>query len=114
MVDIATFLHACRVDAGLTQRELAARAGTSPAAVCHYERGSRVPRADTVVRLVAATDATLRWDAHRGPEDAEVRQALEDNGEVLAAVLDLAEHLPRRRRPERLVAPVFAVLAAGR
>lgn len=112
-VDVATFLHRCRTDARLTQRALAERAGTSAAAVCHYERGTRVPRADTLVRLVAATGATLQWTAHRFPADGAARDSLDDNGEILAAVLDLAEHLPRRRR-EELAAPVFARLAAVR
>jgi transcriptional regulator with XRE-family HTH domain len=111
-VDVATFLRSCRSDAGLTQRQLADRAGTSAAAVCHYERGTRVPRADTLVRLVAATGSTLRWSARRFPDDHATAERLEDNGEALAAVLDLAEHLPRRPRPDRLDAPVFAALAA--
>jgi len=113
-VDVATFLHACRTDAGLTQRALAQRAGTSAAAVCHYERGTRIPRADTLVRLVAATGATLQWTARRFPADATAADPLDDNGEILAAVLDLAEHLPHQRRGEALTAPVFARLAAAR
>ena len=68
-MDVATFLRTCRSEAGLTQRQLADRAGTSAAAVCHYERGTRVPRADTLVRLVAATGATLTWRAHRFPAE---------------------------------------------
>jgi len=80
--------------------------------VCHYERGTRIPRSDTLVRLVAATGATLQWTAHRFP-DAAAPDALDDNGEILAAVLDLAEHLPRRR-DEELTAPVFARLATAR
>lgn len=112
-MDVATFLHRCRCEAGLTQRELADRAATSAAAVCHYERGTRVPRADTLVRLVAATGATLTWTAPRFPADPATADAMEDNGEALAAVLDLAEHLPRRRRPQAMEAPVFASLAAG-
>jgi len=112
-VDVATFLRTCRRDAGLTQRELAERAGTSAAAVCHYERGTRVPRADTLVRLVAAAGATLAWSARRFPTDPATADALEDNGEALAAVLDLAEHLPRRPRTEPLGAPVLADLAAS-
>lgn len=113
-VDVATFLRTCRIDAGLTQRALADRAGTSAAAVCHYERGTRVPRADTLVRLVAATGATMAWTARRFPADPATLDALEDNGEALAAVLDLAEHLPRRPRPPHIEAPVFAALAAAR
>jgi transcriptional regulator with XRE-family HTH domain len=113
-MDVATFLRTCRSEAGLTQRQLADRAGTSAAAVCHYERGTRVPRADTLVRLVAATGATLTWRAHRFPADQATIEAMEDNGEALAAVLDLAEHLPRRPRPAHLQATPFAALAAAR
>lgn len=113
-MDVATFLRACRSEAGLTQRQLADRAGTSAAAVCHYERGTRVPRADTLVRLVAATGSTLTWSARRFPADPALVEAMEDNGEALAAVLDLAEHLPRRPRPAHLEAPVFVTLAAAR
>ena len=113
-MDVATFLRRCRSEAGLTQRQLADRAGTSAAAVCHYERGTRIPRADTLVRLVAATGATLTWRAHRFPTDPATLEAMEDNGEALAAVLDLAEQLPRRPRTEGLEAPVFADLAAAR
>ncbi len=110
-MDVATFLRTCRCEAGLTQRQLADRAGTSAAAVCHYERGTRIPRADTLVRLVAASGATLTWTARGLPADPSTLDALEDNGEALAAVLDLAEHLPRRPRPDRLEAPVFSALA---
>lgn len=87
-MDVATFLHRCRSEAGLTQRQLADRAGTSAAAVCHYERGTRIPRADTLVRLVAATGATLTWTARRFPADPATIDAMEDNGEALAAALD--------------------------
>lgn len=89
-MDVATFLRTCRSEAGLTQRQLADRAETSAAAVCHYERGTRVPRADTLVRLVAATGSTLTWSARRFPADPELVEAMEDNGEALAAVLDQA------------------------
>lgn len=87
-MDVATFLRSCRSEAGLTQRQLADRAGTSAAAVCHYEQGTRVPRADTLVRLVAATGATLTWSARRFPADPATTEAVEDNGEALAAALD--------------------------
>lgn len=112
-MDVATFLRSCRTAAGLTQRQLAERAGTSAAAVCHYEGGTRTPRADTLVRLVAATGSTLTWSARRFPSDPATADALEDNGEALAAVLDLAEHLPRRPRSEVLEAPVLARVARG-
>jgi transcriptional regulator with XRE-family HTH domain len=104
-VDVATFLRSCRSEAGLTQRQLAERAGTSAAAVCHYERGTRIPRVDTLVRLVAATGATLTWTTLRFPSDPATIEAMEDNGEALAAVLDPGV-------TERIVA-LHATLAAA-
>lgn len=41
---------------GLTQRELADRAGFSPSEVGEVERGRRVPRVDTLFRLAGALD----------------------------------------------------------
>jgi transcriptional regulator with XRE-family HTH domain len=46
--------------AGLTQTELAERAGTSQAAVSAYESGRRSPSVDTLVRILAATGLELR------------------------------------------------------
>lgn len=46
--------------AGLTQRELAERAGTSQAAVARYERGRGLPSLDTLDRLVEACGFDLR------------------------------------------------------
>lgn len=45
-------LREARRGAGLTQRELAERAGTSQPAVVRYETGQVVPRADTLERLL--------------------------------------------------------------
>jgi transcriptional regulator with XRE-family HTH domain len=50
---------AARVDAGLSQRQLAARAGTSGATIAAYERGTKEPRLSTLRRLVEATGARL-------------------------------------------------------
>jgi transcriptional regulator with XRE-family HTH domain len=102
-VDSATIVATARKASGLSQRELARRAGTSAAAVCLYESGQRTPRTDTLTRLIAACGARL-----------DVRLAmpvkaidLKANGRTLASVLDLAAHLPARAdRP--LAAPVFA------
>lgn len=105
-MDAATLIRICRQRAGLTQRDLAHRAGTSAAALCLYERGSRIPRTDTLVRLVAATGATLRFQASvPGP-----RVDLAANGRDLEDLLDLADQLPQRSAPG-LEAPPFASLA---
>jgi transcriptional regulator with XRE-family HTH domain len=68
-MDAGTLISSHRRRAGLSQRELAARAGTSAAAVCLYERGDRVPGTTTLARLIAATGATLTLDAVESPVD---------------------------------------------
>lgn len=40
-------LRACRLAAGLTQEELAERAGLSPTSIWQYEQGEALPRAGT-------------------------------------------------------------------
>ena len=51
-----------RSRAGLTQAALAARAGTSQAAVARYERARAMPDVDTIVRLLDACGFQLRWE----------------------------------------------------
>jgi len=55
----AVLLLAARVEAGLSQRELARRAGTSGATVAAYERGSKEPRLSTLRRLLEAAGMRL-------------------------------------------------------
>ena len=104
-MDAATLVFECRHRAGLTQRELARRAKTSAAAVCLYEQGERVPRVDTLVRLVAATGSSLQVAAPPPPN-----LDLELNARTLEELLDLADHLPQRSRRD-LAAPPFGTLA---
>jgi len=52
-------LLAARVEAGLSQRELAARAGTSGATIAAYERGAKEPRLSTLRRLLDAAGVRL-------------------------------------------------------
>lgn len=47
-----------RSDLGLSQRELAQLAGTTPAAVSHIERGQRRPSADLLGRLAGALECS--------------------------------------------------------
>ena len=48
-----------RLRQGLMQKELAARAGVSPASVTHIENGRYIPRAATAAKLAAALGVTL-------------------------------------------------------
>ena len=105
-MDVATLIATTRRLAGLSQRELAARARTSAAAVCQYERGERVPRVDTLRRLVAATGSALTLDAAPPP-----RIDVAANGRDLEQVLGLADALPQRRDPELRYPPLRSLLA---
>jgi transcriptional regulator with XRE-family HTH domain len=101
-MDVATLLVRSRLRAGLSQRELAARARTSAAAICLYEQGDRVPRVDTLARILAAMDSTLELDAVSMPSEIDASA----NGRALEELVDLADHLPRRSS-KQLGAPVF-------
>ena len=56
---IANLLREARRASGLTQSQLAERAGTSQPAVNRYERGAVLPSLPTLERLVRATGRTL-------------------------------------------------------
>ena len=94
-MDVATLVATARRRAGLSQRELATRARTSAAAVCQYERGERVPRVDTLQRLIAATGSIMALDV-LPPSRIDVAA----NGRDLEQVLGLADVLPQRHDPE--------------
>lgn len=53
-MEAARAIHDARLRAGLSQQQLAERAGTSQPAVNRYERGRVQPRADVLERLLAA------------------------------------------------------------
>jgi len=59
-MDISTLVTDARLRAGLSQRELATRAGTSQSAVARIESGAVRPSFDTARRLVAACGFDLR------------------------------------------------------
>ena len=81
-----------RRSAGLSQRVLAERAGTSQATVSLYERGRKQPSLAVLERLLAATGQRLQTVSAR-PTRAELTQA----GARFADALALSEALPFRR-----------------
>jgi transcriptional regulator with XRE-family HTH domain len=94
-VDAGATLHAARTRAGLSQAELARRAGTSQATVSAYESGAKQPSVATFSRLLAATGSRLTVEAARRRAVAEPAPAeLARAGETLAEVIRLAEALP--------------------
>ena len=90
---------------GLTQAELARRAGTSQPVVSAYEHGRRDPTFGTLRRLVAAggerllVDAAIPVDGPPPPADDNERAGR------LVDVLLLADAIPARPRPAVLRAP---------
>ena len=97
----AELLVRVRRHRGLSQAELARRAGLPRSVVNVYERGGREPAADTLLRLLeaAGVEVVVR---DRGTWPDPVRAA-----RILGQVLDLAEELPTRRRADRIAARPF-------
>ena len=62
----ADLLRAARQRAGLSQRELAARAGTAQSVVARIELGQASPSWDTLSRLVAAAGLELHANLEPG------------------------------------------------
>ena len=99
-------LAAVRRRGGLTQAELAERAGTSQPVISAYEHGRRDPTFGTLRRLVAAGGERLRIDAVAVPaSDIEPPADLGEHGRRLVDVLSLADAVPRRARSAVLRAP---------
>ncbi len=59
MFELGERVRALRLAKGLTQRELAAAAGTSTAAIARLEGGGMDPRVELLARLSEALDARL-------------------------------------------------------
>jgi transcriptional regulator with XRE-family HTH domain len=79
---------------GLSQAELARRAGLSRSVLNAYLKGHREPGADALLRIVSAAGGKLELGEHKPPVDP-VRA-----GKILMQVLGLAEALPYRPRAE--------------
>jgi transcriptional regulator with XRE-family HTH domain len=56
----AGLLQLARLKAGLSQRELAVRAGVAPTMISAYERDKRQPTLETLLRLLKAAGFELR------------------------------------------------------
>ncbi len=98
-MDSAIILKEARTKAGLSQQELARRAGTSQPAVARIERGLSSPSVDTLARLLAAAGFELALSLRpRSAPDPVVESYKRDIDRTL-----LRENL-RRSVDERLLA----------
>jgi transcriptional regulator with XRE-family HTH domain len=91
-----TLVRELRVAAGLSQRALAGRAGTSQPAVARYERGTSTPSWETLQRLAGACGQRVRISAEAVPDPHDVELA----GQLLR--LTPEERLRALRRYARL------------
>ena len=94
-MDVGATLRAVRARSGLTQLDLAARAGTSQATLSAYENGSKQPSVATLERVLRAAGARLAVEPVAPRRVMPSRHA----GERLADVLALAEALPAKHDP---------------
>ena len=104
-VDPAELIRSVRRRRGLTQAELARRAGTSQPVVSAYEHGHRDPTYRTLRRLVEASGDELRVDAASPTSDVPRAADAHEHGTRLIDVLSLADAVPARERARVLVAP---------
>jgi transcriptional regulator with XRE-family HTH domain len=98
-------MRRARQQRGLTLRQLAARAGTSHSTLAAYESNAKVPRADTMLRVLEAAG----WNVEVTSVDDLGWTERVERGEELAAVLELAAQFPTRHDPD-LRAPRFAMV----
>lgn len=90
---------------GLSQAELARRAGIPRSVLNAYLRGGREPGADALLKIAAAAGMGLRLDHRRPPVDPDRASR------ILVQVLELAEALPFRPRAEMQFPPLAKRLA---
>ena len=98
-------LKALRRRQGLTQAELARRAGTSQPVISAYEGGHRDPTHATLRRLVAAGGEQLRVAAVAAASGLPPPADVAEHARRLLDVLSLADAIPARPRRKLLDAP---------
>jgi transcriptional regulator with XRE-family HTH domain len=90
---------------GLSQAELARRAGLQRSVLNAYLRGHREPGADALLRIASAAGVKLEFQERRPPVDQQRASY------ILNQVLDLAAALPYRPRAELAYPPLKDRLA---
>ena len=103
-MDAAQILRRARVDAGLSLRALADRAGTSHATLSAYESGRLEPRVTTLDRILRAAGFALDVDLERRADAGDDERVAK--GEELRRALELAAMFPAKHE-RRLGFPPF-------
>jgi len=103
----ATLIAQIGARTGLSQAELARRAGIDRSVLNAYAHGRRQPSVAALGRI--ARGAGFELDLVRAANDA----AMEHAGRVLSMVLDLAESLPFKERGELEYPPLIRLRSQG-
>jgi transcriptional regulator with XRE-family HTH domain len=90
---------------GLTQGELARRAGTSQPVISAYEHGRRDPTVGTLRRLIDAAGERLLVTASAAKSELAPPADLDEHARRLLDVLTVADAIPHRPRTRALHAP---------
>lgn len=96
-MEAAQLIRSARTRRGLSQAELAARAGTSQPVISAYERGHRDPTTRTLHRLVAASGERLELRLAEQPPDLPPPADRHEHAARLVDLLGLADAFPARR-----------------
>jgi transcriptional regulator with XRE-family HTH domain len=102
----AALIHDIQRRSGLSQAELARRAGIPRSVLNVYLRGRREPGTDALLKLATAGGLDIQLGERKPPVDPQRA------GRVLVQVLELAEALPFRPRAENEYPPIAERLKA--
>lgn len=97
----ASLIAQIQAHSGLSQAELARRAGITRSVLNAYLHGTREPGTDAMLRIAAAGGVELGVTERRPPVDQERAS------HILVQVLELAEALPFRPRAEMQFPPLL-------
>jgi transcriptional regulator with XRE-family HTH domain len=100
-MDSAQVIREAREKSGLSKRELARRAGTSPAAIVKYESRQTSPTVDTMNRILRV--AGWEVEVHLAP----ISQELVQRGEMMADLLSIVDLVEIRPADPYLKLPRF-------
>lgn len=84
-MDAGHVIQIAREKSGLSKRELARRAGTSPAAIVKYESGTMSPTVDTLNRLLRVAG----WEIE--VQVSATSQHLVERGEMMCELLEIVD-----------------------
>ena len=87
----------CRLEHGMTQKDLAERMGISPIGISQYENGKRIPKIETIDRIASAIGVDPAYLSKRGGENmlnVKNRPASEKEQEAISILQAVSPILP--------------------